>query len=95
MPMRRKCARQRGGGGDPRAGTQVPLGRAARDDHDDDAEHGRRDEVAGNRADGGEDGPPVGAGRVGFEGLELAAPHPVGRRGDHERDGQDRSGGAA
>ena len=83
------------GGGDPRAGTQVPLGRTARDDHNDDAEHGRRDEAAGNRADGGEDGPPVGAGRVGFEGLELAAPHPVGRRGDHERDSQDRSGGAA
>ena len=38
----------------PRACTEVPLGGAARNDHRGDAEYGCGDEIAGNRADGGE-----------------------------------------
>ena len=79
----------------PRACTEVPLGGTARNDHRGDAEHSRGDKITGNRADGGEKRPPMGAGRVGLEGRELIAPHPVGRRYDRQRDGEDGGGRAS
>ena len=70
----------------------MSLRSTARNDHRDDAEHGGGDEVSGHRADRGENRPPMGAGRVGLEGRELIAPHPVGRR--HDRQGDRKDGGS-
>ena len=79
----------------PCAGTQVTFRRTPGEDHGDDAEHRRGDETAGDRADRGENRPPVRVGRGGLKGDELVTPHPVARRARGEGDRDDRRGRAS
>ena len=71
----------------------MAFGRAASEDHGADAQECRGQEMAGNRADRGENRPPVGGGGggAGLKDAELVAPHQV--RGGQDAQGDRDDGG--